>query len=191
LRAQTIFARVSANERDVACRRLVKDDGDEVSDLGRPLAIFERIEWTMGLARGRWLSVRLHDSFGSSHAAHPEDVYASYTFDLTHGGYPVPTRGFYTKAQRSRLNAAIFAAEMRTLADLAKQDPAQTVPRDYVKSNAEGLTIEAPQILLTETGIEVTGVDPSEAARNLIVAIPFSDLTGVGTTGGPLDPATR
>ena len=145
---------------------------------------FEHADWTTGLARGRWLSVRFHYSeYSGAFQVHPADYYRSTTFDLAHGGYPVPTIGFYVKAQRAHLADALTRAEIASLN--------AAVDREAVHQLVSGALIDDPDIIVTLDGIEVTGLGGDEATRNLIVKVPYSQLTGVGTPDGPLDPATR
>jgi hypothetical protein len=191
LSAQTEYAKVALSEREAACNAARADNPDTASQNDR-LHVYEGSDWTSGWARGRWLSVRLHTTESSNRQAHPSDSYAAYTFDLEHGGYPVPTSGYYTRAQRKRLNAAVYAADVAAFSAFAKQNPGDgPVDLSYLRAKDTALQLDATQILLTDSGIELTHTDESEAARGLILKIPFAKLAGIGTPGGPLDPATR
>jgi len=158
---------------------------------GRAFSSTETATWTKGLMRGRWLSMRLHVSSYASPAAHPADRYAAITFDLDHGGYPVPRAGFYTNSQRPALNAELAKGAIATLAandPSGARDPSTVAS---IRHEIEQAAIDESQLLLTPSGLEVTGVFESEAARNLIVSVTFAELRGIGTPGGPLDPQTR
>jgi hypothetical protein len=146
---------------------------------------FERAEWTVGLARGRWLSVRLHyEEYSGAGQAHPLDYYRATTFDLQHDGYPVPTSGYYLKAQRALLDRAVGDADIA-----ARHVP--SIWNDSVRKSVVAAGIDDRNVLVTPEGIEINGLGGDEAERTIIVSVPFSKLAGVGTPGGPLDPATR
>jgi hypothetical protein len=182
LTSQSETAPLSKAKREAECAGSIE---------GRAFSSTETATWTKGLMRGRWLSMRLHVSSYASAAAHPSDRYAAITFDLDHGGYPVRRAGFYTSSQRPALNAELAKG---ALAALAANDPIDTRDPSTLASmrhEIEQAAIDESQLLLTPSGLEITGVFESEAARNLIVRLTFAELRGVGTPGGPLDPQTR
>jgi hypothetical protein len=135
--------------------------------------------------------MRLHAMYLQTPSAHPSDEYTSVTFDLAHGGYPVPTFGFYTPGRRERFNAILYDADVREMRSLAKEERDLSVDSAYLKQRDAGLSVNATQILVRAKTIEVTNVDDSGAMRNYILQVDDAALFAIGTANGPLDPRTR
>lgn len=177
-----------ARVREVVCAKGIAANAPYAKE--REFATIEAAVWTPGFARGRWLSTRLH-VMNFAGGAHGSDTYFAITFDLDHGGYPVPASGFYTNAQRARFNHALFTSQVAVRRSNDPDGPLDADDIESLRQNAQALNVQAAQILLTSAGIEVTGMETSEAARSEVVKVSFSALRGIGTPGGPLDPATR
>jgi hypothetical protein len=178
LLSQFPSAALTSREREAACAKRHRSPS------------YESADWTTGFAHGRWLSVRVHASGYASGAVHPWDAYAAITFDLTHGGDPVPKGGFYTNAQRVELDHVLANAE---IAHLSADDghAVDAVKAGYVRKDVEMSALTASDFLLTRTGIEVTGFTTVDAEGRQTIEVPYSALRGIGTPGGPLDAATR
>jgi hypothetical protein len=178
LRSQAPSAASTSRERELACAKR------------HHFSSYENADWITGLAQGRWLSARIHASGYASGAVHPWDGYAAVTFDLEHGGDPVPTSGFYTNARRAKLDQILANAE---IAHLDAED-GKAVDADraaYVRRDVEMSALKASDFFLTRRGVEVTGITTVDAEGRQIIEVPYSVLRGVGTPGGPLDAATR
>lgn len=190
LASQLPSSALTPSERKARCAKAIAQNAPYFKVVGHPYEEFEAADWTPGLARGRWLSARLHVTEYAG-GAHPSDSYTAITFDLAHGGYPVPRSGFYPSSQRARFNHLIFVSEVALTKTFDPQNPPDAETIGFLRQSAQALVVDAAQILLTSAGIEVTGIQDSEAARNEIVKVPFAALEDLGTPGGPLDPATR
>jgi hypothetical protein len=153
---------------------------------------FNNADWTVGLTHARWISVRLHvEQYSGAGQAHPTDFYTSTTFDLRHDGYPVPTSGYFLKSQRARFDDALTSGWFA----LMKRGNPPYRPNVYAVADVHGAiasaVIDQRSIMLATGGIDDCGLGFNEATRTVIVDVPYEKLTGVGTPGGPLDPATR
>jgi hypothetical protein len=175
-------------EREAQCAKALSENAPYQKV--HPYQQTEADDWTTGFSHGRWLSARLHVTQYSG-GAHPSDNYVSMTFDLAHAGYPVPKSGFYLDAQRARFNQALFKYYVANVTSFDPQHPPDASDLKYMSETTRALDLDETHILLTSAGIEINGIENAEAARNEIVKVPFSALNGIGTPGGPLDPATR
>jgi hypothetical protein len=191
LATQSPTAPLTRAKREANCAQVAADVASYVKKIEQPYTSFEEAKWTTGLARGRWLSVRLHVTAFAIENAHPSDQYAAVTFDLDHGGYPVPRNGFYTNAQRAALDAKLVQSEM---AAIRHDDPSGLSDADAMASIRQQIAqaeTDESHFLLTSSGIEFMGAIDAEPFNNEILKLSYAELKGIGTPGGPLDPATR
>jgi len=189
LASRSPSAAVAPRQREATCAKAIAHRGAGAA--ADSYSSDESADWTTGLAHGRWLSVRVHVSAYSSGAVHPSDAYAAVTFDLAHGGYPVPTSGFYTHARRPMLERVLAKAELAHLAAEQPGEPLDAAKIAYVRNDIAMSAFTESDFLLTTTGIEVTGIITTDAEGKQMIAVPYASLRGIGTPGGPLDPTTR
>ncbi len=190
LATQSPTAPLTRTKREANCAQATADFASYGKTIEHSFSSNEVARWTTGLARGRWLSVRLHVTGFAIGNAHPWDAYAAATFDLDHGGYPVPRSGFYTSAQRPAFDEKLAQSEV---AALRSEDATASHDADVlasIRQQIEQSPINASNLLLTASGLEVTGT-LDEAFRNIIITLSYAGLKGIGTPGGPLDPATH
>jgi hypothetical protein len=174
LLARTLASQLPSSERtrsewEASCKAIA-ENAPYVEKLGHPYGQDEGADWTPGLARGRWLSARLHVTAYAG-GAHPSDSYTAITFDLGHEGYPVPRSGFYPNSRRARFNQLIFAARVALTKAFEPQNPLDAATIGYLRAETQALDIDASQILLMAAGVEVTGTESAEAGRNEIVNV--------------------
>ena len=134
--------------------------------------------WSTGLASDRWLSVRLRQFVRKPSTGADLETYFCMTFDLKSADGPLPTEHFYTAATRPAFNSAIAAYYGKSL-DSAR------------RSFYLGLNVANTEILVTETGAEVTEINDDAKHENDVVKLSNASLRGAYAPNGPLDPATR